>query len=84
MARLEILVHGGCLSELSARTLAQEVQSELPNWNIEVRIAGPGDTHLSGVLVFPAFLLDGRMLTAGIPRKDWLVARLRAWEKGQR
>lgn len=84
MARLDIFVHGGCLSELSARTLAQEIQSELPNWDINVRTAIPGDTDLSGVVVFPAFLLDGRILTTGIPRKDWLVAKLRAWEKGER
>ncbi len=84
MARLDILVHGGCLSELSARTLAQEIQSELPDWHIDVRTAKPGDTDLFGVLVFPAFLLDGRILTTGIPRKDWLVAKLRAWEKGER
>lgn len=84
MARLDILVHGGCLSELSARTLAQEIQRELPNWDINVRTTTPGDTDLSGVVVFPAFLLDGRILTTGIPRKDWVVAKLRAWEKGER
>lgn len=84
MARLDILVHGGCLSELSARSLAQEIQRELPHWNIDVRTAEPGDTDLFGVLVFPAFLLDGRILTTGIPKKDWLVAKLRAWEKGER
>ncbi len=84
MARLDILVHGGCLSELSARSLAQEVRNEFPNWHINVRTAEQADTTLYGVLVFPAFLLDGRILTTGIPRKDWLVAKLRAWEKGER
>ncbi len=84
MVRLDILVHGGCLSELSARTLAQEIQSELPNWHIDVRTAEPGDTDLFGVLAFPAFLLNGRVLATGLPRKDWLVAKLRAWEKGER
>jgi hypothetical protein len=84
MARLDILVHRGCLSELSARTLAQEIQSELPDWKIDVRTAKPDETDQLGVLVFPAFLLDGRILTTGLPRKDWLVAQLRAWEKGER
>lgn len=84
MARLDIFVHGGCLSELSARILAQEIQRELPNWDINVRPAIPGDTDLSGVVVFPAFLLDGRILATGLPRKDWIVAKLRAWEKGER
>ncbi len=84
MARLEILVHGGCLSELSARTLAEEIQNELPNWDINVRTATLGDRDLSRVVVFPAFLLEGRILTTGLPRKDWLVAKLRAWERGER
>ncbi len=84
MARLDILVHRGCLSEQSARTLAQEIRDELPDWDVDVRSAAQCDTNTFGVLVFPAFLLDGRILTTGIPRKDWLLAKLRAWEKGER
>ena len=82
MSRLDILVHGGCLSEHSARSLAEEIRHELPNWDITVKTAVPGDPDLSGVIVFPAFLLDGRVLATGVPRKDWLVERLRAWERG--
>ncbi len=84
MARLDILVHGGCLSEHSARRLAEEIRHELPHWNITVRTAVAGDPALSGVIVFPAFLLDGRVLATGVPRKDWLVDRLRAWDRGER
>ena len=84
MAYLDILVHDGCLSEQSARTFAQEIQDELPHWDIVVRPAEQRDTGTFGVLVFPVFLLDGRILTTGIPRKDWLLAKLRAWEKGER
>lgn len=84
MSRLDILVHGGCLSEHSARSLAEEIRHELPNWDITVKTAVPGDPDLSGVIVFPAFLLDGRVLATGVPRKDWLVERLRAWERGKR
>lgn len=84
MSRLDILVHGGCLSEHSARSLAEEIRHELPNWDITVKTAVPGDPDLSGVIVFPAFLLDGRVLATGAPRKDWLVERLRTWERGKR
>ena len=84
MARLDILVHRGCLSELSARTLAQEIRDELPDWDIAVRSAEQHDADTIGVLVFPAFLLNGRILVTGIPRKDWLVAKLCAWEKRER
>lgn len=84
MARLDILVHRGCLSEQSARTLAQEIQHELPDWRIDVRPAEKQDSDLLGILAFPAFLLDGKILATGIPRKDWLLAKLREWEWGKR
>lgn len=84
MARLDILVHKGCLSELSARRMAQEIREELPNWDIDVRLAGQCDADTLGVLVFPAFLIEGRILTTGIPKMEWLMAKLRAWEAGER
>jgi len=84
MARLDILVHRGCLSEQSARTLAREIQHELPDWHIDVRPAEREDADSSGILVFPAFLLDGRILATGIPRKDWLLEKLREWERRKR
>ena len=82
MARLDILVHRGCLSEQSARTLAQEIQQELPDWHIDIHAASKENCDALGVLVFPAFLLDGRILATGIPRKEWLLARLKEWERG--
>jgi predicted DsbA family dithiol-disulfide isomerase len=72
------------MSEHSARTLAQEIQHELPDWHIDVRPAEKQDADSLGILAFPAFLLDGRILATGIPRKDWLLAKLREWERGKR
>lgn len=83
MGRLDILVHRGCLSEQSARALAQEIQQELPAWHIDVRAASKEDCDALGVLVFPAFLLDGRVLATGIPKKGWLLNKLAEWEKGE-
>ncbi len=83
MARLEILVHRGCLSEQSARTLAHEIQQVLPRWQIDVRPAEKRDTESLGILVFPAFVLQGRVLVTGIPQKEWLLARLREWARGK-
>lgn len=83
MARLDILVHRGCLSEQSARALAQEIQQELPALHIDVCVASKEDCDALGILVFPAFLLDGRVLATGIPKKGWLLAKLAEWEKGE-
>lgn len=84
MARLDILVHRGCMSELSARSLARELQQELPAWHIDVRAGEVGDTDSLGILVFPALVLEGRVLVTGIPQKEWLLTRLREWESEHR
>jgi len=84
MAHLEIVVHRGCLSEQSVRTLAREIQHELPNWNIDVRLAEQEDTDMIGIVVFPAILLDGQILATGVPRKEWLLAKLREWDGRER
>ncbi len=81
MARLDILVHQGCLSEQSARALAQEIQHELPGWQIDVRPAEKRDTASLGILVFPTFVLEERVLVTGIPQKEWLLARLKEWAR---
>lgn len=77
MVCLDILIHGGCLSDVSVRALACDIQSEFPNCKINLRTISPSDKVPSGIMVLPAFLLDGRLLATGIPRKDWLVAQLR-------
>ncbi len=82
MARLDILVHRGCFSESSVRTLAQFIREELPHWEIAIRSPEPHDEPTLGMSISPVFLLDGRIIVTGVPRKDWLLARLRAWEKG--
>lgn len=84
MAHLEILVHRGCLSERSARTLVKEIQHELPNWDIDVRLVEREDADRISHLVFPAVLVDGQILTIGIPRKDWLLMKLREWDGKER
>jgi len=84
MARLDIVFHGGCLSEGPARRLAFHLQHEFPDWHINVRAAEPVDRDQLGVVTFPVFLFNGHIVTIGFPRKDWLVAELRAWENGER
>ncbi|MGH7207038.1 MAG: hypothetical protein ACREI2_12610 [Nitrospiraceae bacterium] len=83
MARLDILFHQGCLSEQTARGLAREVQDELPNWEIRVSQLADEETVSFGIVVFPAFVLEGKLLAAGIPKKEWLVAKLKEWERGK-
>ncbi len=77
MARLDVFVHKGCLSEQRARGLARAIHEELPAWEVCVRHV----TDTSAVIALPAFVVDGQVLATGIPRKDWLIAKLREWER---
>lgn len=75
MACLTILIHQGCLSEHAVRRLAEEVQSNLPDWVIEIKPAEL--SAVSGSIVtFPAFIVDGEVLATGLPRKEWLLQQL--------
>ncbi len=81
MARLDILIHPGCMSEQLARNLAEEIRDRFPNWHVDVRAAESRDTHTLGVVVLPAFVLEGRLSVTGVPAKDWLLRRLKEWER---
>jgi hypothetical protein len=84
MARLDVLLHKGCLSEQTARGLAREIQQELPTWEIRIRPVADDETGPFGIIVLPAFVLEGRVLATGIPRKEWLLAKLKEWEREKR
>lgn len=80
MAQLEILVHRGCLSQLTVSGLAREIKADLPVWNIVVRQVAEEESRSLGIIVLPAFMLEGKIIATGVPKKDWLVARLRESE----
>jgi hypothetical protein len=84
MARIEILLHNGCLCEQGARELARAIQQEFPAWEICVRPVTDGEAVSCGAIVLPAFLLEGQVLATGIPNKQWLVAKLKEWEQVRR
>ncbi|MEW6543118.1 MAG: hypothetical protein AB1411_05855 [Nitrospirota bacterium] len=76
MVVLEVFLHPGCPSEQPARRLAQEIQQEYSNW--QVRVIGSKDrARKLGISVLPAFVLNGRAIAVGVPRKEWLIGLLR-------
>ncbi len=83
MARLDIVVHQGCLSEQTVSPLARDLQEALPGWRIQMRAADTVDTEQLGLLTFPTFLVNGRVVATGIPRKEWLMSTLETWEHRQ-
>lgn len=81
MARLEVFVHTGCLSEQRARGLARAIHEALPAWEVCVRHVSDKEADASAVIALPAFVVDGRVLATGIPQTDWLIAKLQEWER---
>jgi len=79
VAFLEIFIHAGCASEHSARRVADEVQQEFPAWTISMQQLGNARAESLGVIAAPTFVLNGRIVAVGIPRKEWLVKTLREW-----
>jgi len=77
MARLTILAHQGCLSIRSVQKLAEEIRGQLPDWTIEL-IPAELSAESSGLVAFPAFLVDGTLVATGLPEREWLLKRLRA------
>lgn len=76
MAVLEIFVHRGCLSELSVFGLGNQIQEAFPG--LQVRVIDDRErARTLGIVVLPAFVLDGNLLVVGIPRREWLVRLLR-------
>jgi len=71
-------VHPGCVSEKSALALARELQAVGPALEVRIRTF-PEATQRAGelgVIVAPAFALNGTIIAVGVPRKGWLVAKL--------
>ena len=78
MNLLEVFVHPGCLSERSAMVLARELQAVWSALDVKIWSLPEASERAQalGVIVAPAFVLDGTIIAVGVPRKEWLVAKL--------
>ncbi|MBI4400725.1 MAG: thioredoxin family protein [Nitrospirae bacterium] len=81
MAVLQVFVHHGCMSGQHARVLAEEIMKHCPGLQVEV-VEDQHRAQALGVVVLPAFVLNGKVIAVGVPRKEWLVRKLR--ERNQR
>ncbi len=76
MPLLEIFIHAGCFSERTARALAAEIQKECPAWRVEV-VENRERASEQGIVAVPAFVADGKLVAVGVPKREWLVQKLR-------
>lgn len=78
MNLLEVFVHPGCISEKSALALARELQAAWPALEVRIRSVPEASERAQtlGIIVTPAFVLNGTIIAVGVPRKGWLIAKL--------
>ena len=78
MNLLEVFVHTGCISGKSALALARDLQAVWPALEVKIQPFPEASERAQalGVIVEPAFVLNGKIIAVGVPRKAWLVAKL--------
>lgn len=79
MARLRVFVEAGCRNCDWALRLAQDVHERFPELDLEVvDVADPSSERPEDVFAVPTFVLDGRVLSLGNPRRSKLVSDVAA------
>lgn len=75
---LEVFVHTGCASERSARDVAREIQRLMPELQVQIRPVDqdPERAESAEISIVPAFVLDGKLVSVGVPTLEWLFAQL--------
>jgi hypothetical protein len=84
MGQVDFYFHGGCLSQQSIHLLARELQQNCPTWQILVHPLLQHEAEALGFQILPTTVINGRTVAAGIPKKDWLLERMKECERVDR
>ena len=80
MKQMDFYFHNGCLSQQSILLLAQEIQQVCPAWHITFHPLLEHEAQALGFHILPAIVMNGNTVTDGIPRKEWLLERMKDCE----
>jgi hypothetical protein len=73
---LEVFLHRDCLSTSAVLDLCMGLRRIFQHLRVRL-LSGTGpQARERGISVSPAFLLDGRLLAVGVPRKEWLAEKV--------
>ena len=84
MRQMDFYFHNGCLSRQSVLLLAREIQQDCPTWHIGIHPLREYEATALGFHVLPAIVMNGSTVAAGIPRKDWLLKKMKECEEVDR
>lgn len=78
---MDFYFHDGCLSQQSVLLLAREIQQDCPDWHITIHTLLEHEAKALGFHVLPTIVMNGITVAAGIPKKGWLLKRMKEYEK---
>jgi hypothetical protein len=84
MRRVDFYFHKGCMSQQSVLLLAKELEQSYPDWHIAIHPLLEHEVKALGFHVLPTIVMNGSTVAAGIPKKDWLLERMKECEKADR
>lgn len=74
--RLEIVIAEECPGCAEARAIAREMQARFPALAVDLIELDGTRPVPSGVVATPTYLLNGRVISLGNPRRAWLVQEI--------
>jgi len=84
MRQIDFYFHDDCLSQQSVALFARELRQECPSWHISIHPLLEHEAKALGFHVLPAIVINGCTVAAGIPKKDWLLERMKECERTRR
>jgi hypothetical protein len=81
MRQMDFYFHDNCLSRESILLLVREIQQDCPAWHMAIHPLLEHEAQALGLHVLPTIVINGNTVAAGVPKKDWLLERMKECEK---
>jgi hypothetical protein len=81
MRQMDFYFHDDCLSQQSVLLLARELRENCPTWHIAIHPLLEHEANDLGFQVLQTIVINGSAVAAGIPKKDWLLERMKECER---
>jgi hypothetical protein len=84
MHEMDFYFHEGCVSCQSILLLSKELQQECPTWRIAIHSLSEEQVKATGFHILPAIVISGATIAIGLPKKDWLLEKMKECERANR
>lgn len=84
MRQVDFYFHDSCLSHQSICLLAREIQRDCPAWHVAIHPLLGHEAKALGFHILPAIVINGSTVATGMPKKDWLLERMKECERADR